>query len=262
MKFWLDRGDSIFLYQLLKGAGVEDDYTRIRLIIDRGLVQVNGENVFKQRYEVRNGDVVTYHKHHIKVLDRREENLPVNEEPVGNVRHGRVKQWKAKPLITERELDEKITRLALKLHGKLQNQKRTIALAESCTGGLIQEIITRQPGSSAYFLGGIVSYANEVKSGVLGVDENTLHKHGAVSAQTAEAMAAACKKLFNSDLAAAVTGIAGPDGGTGEKPVGTVHIAFAIDNRVMSRLLTLRGDRALIRKQAAYNILRFIADKC
>jgi nicotinamide mononucleotide (NMN) deamidase PncC len=75
-------------------------------------------------------------------------------------------------------------------------------------------------------------------------------------------MAAACKKLFNSDLAAAVTGIAGPDGGTGEKPVGTVHIAFAIDNRVMSRLLTLRGDRALIRKQAAYNILRFIADKC
>lgn len=262
MKFWLDRGDSIYLYQLLKGAGVEDDYTRIRLIIDRGLVQVNGENVFKQRYEVKNGDVVTYHKHHIKVLDRREENLPVSEKPVGNVRHGKVKQWKAKPLITERELDEKIKRISLKLHGILLNQKRTIALAESCTGGMIQEILTRQPGCSDYFLGGIVSYANEVKSGILGVDEETLHTHGAVSAETAEAMAAACKKLFASDLAAAVTGIAGPDGGTDEKPVGTVHIAVAIDNRVISRPLSLRGDRSLIRKQAAFNILRFIADKC
>lgn len=262
MKFWLDRGDSIYLYQLLKGAGVEDDYTRIRLIIDRGLVQVNGENVFKQRYEVKNGDVVTYHKHHIKVLDRREENLPVSEKPVGNVRHGKVKQWKAKPLITERELDEKIKRISLKLHGILLNQKRTIALAESCTGGMIQEILTRQPGCSDYFLGGIVSYANEVKSGILGVDEETLHTHGAVSAETAEAMAAACKKLFASDLAAAVTGIAGPDGGTDEKPVGTVHIAVAIDNRVISRPLNLRGDRSLIRKQAAFNILRFIADKC
>jgi len=274
MKFWLDRGDSIFLYQLLKAAGVENDYTRIKYIIDRGFVQVNGENVFSQRYEVKNGDVVTYKQrvvegeeitfvmHHIKVLDRRQENLPASEKAIGNVRHGKMKAWKAKPLTSELELDKSIEQTTLKIHASLQNKKLTLALAESCTGGMVQEVITRHSGCSVYFLGGIVSYSNGIKQDVLGVPGEILEQHGAVSMETAEAMAAGCKKLFGCDIAGAVTGIAGPDGGSEEKPVGTVHFAIAVEDKVISRMVELSGDRESIRKQATLRLLRFIASRC
>jgi nicotinamide-nucleotide amidase len=109
----------------------------------------------------------------------------------------------------------------------LAKKKKTLALAESCTGGLIANLITNVPGASKNFLGGVVAYSNEVKQKFLGVRAKTLEKHGAVSEATALEMAEGARKKFGSDFAIAVTGIAGPSGGTKNKPIGTVFIAAA-----------------------------------
>ena len=109
----------------------------------------------------------------------------------------------------------------------LREGHRTIALAESCTGGLISAMLTDVPGSSEYFLGSVVSYANTAKEGLLGVGAATLQAHGAVSGEAAEEMARGARERFDADLALSVTGIAGPDGGSAEKPVGTVYFALA-----------------------------------
>jgi nicotinamide-nucleotide amidase len=122
------------------------------------------------------------------------------------------------------ESDEKLEEV---LGGLLVEHGRTLACAESCTGGLIAEKITRVPGSSAYFLGGVVAYANEAKMALLGVPEATLVAHGAVSNEVALAMAQGARERFGADYALATTGISGPDGGTDEKPVGLVSIAIA-----------------------------------
>jgi nicotinamide-nucleotide amidase len=109
----------------------------------------------------------------------------------------------------------------------LRQQGKTIAVAESCTGGLLGERITATPGSSAYFLGGVVAYANAAKTALLGVPESLLTEHGAVSEPVARAMAEAARSRFGADLAVATTGISGPEGGSEAKPVGTVFIALA-----------------------------------
>jgi len=112
--------------------------------------------------------------------------------------------------------------------GDLLRQKRfTVSTAESCTGGNIARMITSIPGSSDYFKGSVIAYDNKVKTGVLGVDENTLKEHGAVSKQVVAEMAEGARKLFNTDFAVATSGIAGPDGGSPYKPAGTVWIAVA-----------------------------------
>lgn len=124
----------------------------------------------------------------------------------------------------------------------LRERGLTLAVAESCTGGLIGHRITDVPGSSAYFLLGVVSYANEAKEALLGVQPTTLAEHGAVSVQTAEEMAAGVRQAAGADLGLATTGIAGPAGGTPDKPVGTVCVALAWEDGAWSKRYQL-GDR-------------------
>ena len=119
---------------------------------------------------------------------------------------------------------EKIEAVVVRL---LTGRKQTLALAESCTGGAIANRVTNVPGASAIFLGGVVAYSNEVKQKFLGVRAETLKQHGAVSEAVAREMAEGARKKFGADFAIAVTGIAGPGGGTKDKPVGTVFIALA-----------------------------------
>jgi nicotinamide-nucleotide amidase len=119
---------------------------------------------------------------------------------------------------------ETITRAIIRI---LTQQKKTLALAESCTGGFIANQITNVPGASKIFLGGVVSYSNEAKQKFLGVRAKSLERHGAVSEAIAAEMAEGARERFGADFAIAVTGIAGPTGGTKNKPVGTVFIALA-----------------------------------
>ncbi len=127
----------------------------------------------------------------------------------------------------------------------------TLAVAESCTGGLIAQRLTEVPGASKYFMEGVVTYSNEAKIRALGVDQKLLRKHGAVSAEVAEAMASGIRKRAGTDLGLSVTGVAGPGGGTEEKPVGLVYIALANDTLTEHRRMILPGDRHLIRWRAS-----------
>ena len=129
--------------------------------------------------------------------------------------------------------------------GKLLIERgATLATAESCTGGQLGHRITEVAGASAYYLGGVVAYSNDIKEQLLGVHTDTLTQYGAVSAQTAEAMAIGCRKLFQTDYAIATTGISGPTGGTEEKPLGTVWIAIASEKEVVSKKYVFRTTRA------------------
>ncbi len=135
----------------------------------------------------------------------------------------------------------------------------TLAVAESCTGGIISQRLTEVPGSSVYFMEGVVAYSNEAKVRTLGVDPWLIEKHGAVSAEVAEAMAEGVRRRAGTDFGLSVTGIAGPSGGSEEKPVGLVYIALADDAHTEHRKLQIPGDRHLIRwrsSQAALELLR------
>lgn len=141
----------------------------------------------------------------------------------------------------------------------LVESKATVGVAESCTGGYIAHLITSNPGSSAYFKGGIVAYANEIKTSALGVNPETLAAHGAVSKEVAVEMATGAKKVLQTDYAVATTGIAGPDGGTPEKPVGTVWIAVAGKHNLVVECYNFANNRErnIIRSaQTAINMLR------
>lgn len=134
------------------------------------------------------------------------------------------------------ELEAKIVQL-------LTERRQTIALAESCTGGLVAHRITNTPGASAVFFGGFITYSNEAKQQFLGVRAETLTGHGAVSEAVAREMADGARKVCHTDYAIAVTGIAGPSGGTAEKPVGTVFIAVASATGTVVQKRFNPGDR-------------------
>jgi len=134
----------------------------------------------------------------------------------------------------------------------------TVVTAESCTGGLIAERITAVPGASAVFIGGVVSYANAVKCDLLGVPHEVLERVGAVSSECAEAMAAGARTLLKSDLAVSVTGVAGPDGGTPQKPVGLVFIGVASGAGVRVERCHFAGDREEVRAQAVDRALALL----
>jgi nicotinamide-nucleotide amidase len=173
-----------------------------------------------------------------------------------------LERWSGivRPLLGRSVYAEADIGLPVVLGEMLKRRGMTIALAESCTGGLAAKRMTDVPGSSAYVMAGFVTYANEAKTALLGVDSRLIVAHGAVSEEVATAMAQGALVKGGADCAVAITGIAGPDGGTPEKPVGTVWIAAAIKGQsVRSECLRLLGDRAMIRErasQAALNLLR------
>ena len=134
----------------------------------------------------------------------------------------------------------------------------TLATAESCTGGTVASRITSLSGSSAYFLGGVVSYSNAVKHDVLGVPQSVLDERGAVSPECAQAMAAGVRKLIGSDIAVSTTGIAGPEGGTTRKPVGLVYIGIATPTWLDAFEFRFEGDRARLIDQAAFQALTIL----
>lgn len=137
---------------------------------------------------------------------------------------------------------------------------KKVCCAESCTGGLIGATITSLPGSSSYFLGSAVTYSNEAKENILKVPRGVLFAYGAVSEQTAKCMAKGAVKIYHSDVAVAVTGIAGPGGATDDKPVGLVYISVSNgDNTVVQRFVFF-GDRDSVRNQTVENALGMMAD--
>ncbi len=143
----------------------------------------------------------------------------------------------------------------------LKDNDKTIATAESCTGGYLGSIITSIAGSSNWFIGGIISYDNEVKKNLLQVDKTIIEQHGAVSEECAEAMAVGCRKLLDTDYALSITGIAGPDGGSDEKPVGTVYIGLATKrekDKAIVKKFSLFTDRNANRIRASYAALELL----
>lgn len=135
---------------------------------------------------------------------------------------------------------------------------RMLAVAESCTGGLLAQRLTARPGASRYFLGGVVCYSNESKIRDLGVDEDVIRAHGAVSEEVARAMVEGVTERFRSETGIAITGIAGPEGGTAEKPVGTVWYAARIDGRTRCRRTLFPGDREAVRQRSAQAALHLL----
>ena len=141
-------------------------------------------------------------------------------------------------------------KLLKQIHKKLLKKRRTIAIAESCTGGGLSSLLTSLAGSSGYFILGVITYSNKSKEMILNIPVKTLNNYGAVSHQVAKLMAQNIRKKTNSDFGLSVTGIAGPSGGTIQKPVGTVFIAFANRNKTLFREFLLPGKRENIIKKS------------
>jgi nicotinamide-nucleotide amidase len=134
----------------------------------------------------------------------------------------------------------------------------TIAVAESCTGGLVSERLTNVAGSSVFFRGGVVSYSNEMKTAWVGVPAALIERHGAVSAEVAIAMAEGARRTTGASIGLSITGIAGPGGGSAEKPVGTVHIALATSRGTRERLFRFGGERDRVRRLASQSALEML----
>lgn len=150
--------------------------------------------------------------------------------------------------------------LAVRVGGALLARNARLALAESCTGGLVGGRITGVPGSSRYLLGGVVAYHNRVKAAVLQVPHGMLGRHGAVSAPVAAAMARGARRVFKAEIAVAVTGVAGPGGGSAAKPVGLVYVAVSGFGRSRCRRALFAGDRQRVRAQAAELALKMLLE--
>lgn len=149
--------------------------------------------------------------------------------------------------------------LEVALGKTLREKKLTLSVAESCTGGYLSHLITSVPGSSQYFLGSLIPYAYEIKMRELGVKQETLDQHGAVSEPTITEMANLVRQKFNTNIGLATSGIAGPGGATAEKPVGTVWIAYSDENKTVTRKLQLTQDRLInirLTSLAVLNLMR------
>ena len=153
-----------------------------------------------------------------------------------------------------------ISTLAKETVSECIEKKVTFGTAESCTGGLISASVTDVPGASAVFFGGVVSYDNSVKAGVLGVKNETLCAHGAVSEETAGEMSLGARRLLGVDYAVSVTGIAGPGGGTPSKPVGLVYVSVASENGIIVTENHFSGDREAVRLQTVEKALALLLE--
>lgn len=142
----------------------------------------------------------------------------------------------------------------------LAEKKLTIACAESCTGGLLTSRLTDVAGSSAYVMGAVVSYTNEVKASLVGVQEATLRAFGAVSAETAREMAVGIQRAIPADLGVGITGIAGPGGATAEKPVGLVYIAVSYAGHILVRRNLFTGTRTEVKRQSVEKALAMVQE--
>lgn len=142
----------------------------------------------------------------------------------------------------------------------LLSKHYTLSVAESCTGGLLSAEATRLSGSSRWYQGGVIAYSNAVKEHLLGVPHAILERDGAVSREVAKAMAEGVRRSLDTDVALATTGLAGPTGGTAEKPVGTVWIACATPHSTHAKLLHCQGDRQAIQMQSVAESLRYAID--
>jgi PncC family amidohydrolase len=157
--------------------------------------------------------------------------------------------------------DDELLDLAGRLAARCLAAGVSVATTESCTGGLVAHAITEVPGSSAYFLGGYVTYSNDLKHSAVGVPVEVLVAHGAVSAQAAMAMATGGRERTGADLAVAVTGIAGPDGGTDAKPVGLTYVAVADAVGLAVRRYVWAGDRSGNKRSSAAAALELLIER-
>ncbi len=157
--------------------------------------------------------------------------------------------------------DAELLALAERLQGLCLGRGLTVATAESCTGGLVASVLTEIPGSSGYFVGTVVAYADSAKAELLGVPEATLVAHGAVSAQAARAMASGARERFRASMAVSVTGVSGPDGGSDEKPVGLTYLGMADGDVTDVRRHVWTGDRASHRREAVQAALRWLVER-
>lgn len=151
------------------------------------------------------------------------------------------------------QLEKKVGRL-------LAERGWTVSTAESCTGGLISHLLTNVSGSSNYVVGGVVAYSNEIKERLLSVSHETLVEHGAVSEPTARQMARGARRLFHTDVALSATGIAGPTGGTPDRPVGLVYMALSAQNAERCERHVWQGDRLANKEQSARAALRMLLE--
>jgi len=148
--------------------------------------------------------------------------------------------------------------IAKDIHNYLLKNKKTISTAESCTGGLLCAILTELPGSSKYFILGIVSYSNAAKKNTLKIPAGVMRKNGAVSREVASLMAKNVRRLAKTDFAIGITGIAGPTGSLSQKPVGTVFIAISSKNKSICKKFIFKGNRNSIRKQAVLKAMHLL----
>jgi PncC family amidohydrolase len=157
--------------------------------------------------------------------------------------------------------DDELVGIAREIHEQLTSLGLRVATAESCTGGLVGHLLTEIPGSSDYYVGGAISYSDAVKRSALHVSDAALQRHGAVSAQVAVAMAEGARRAFGADLAVAVTGVAGPAGGTAAKPVGLTYIAVADRAGHNVQRYHWTGDRSANKRESARAALILLLER-
>ncbi|MDR1762435.1 MAG: CinA family nicotinamide mononucleotide deamidase-related protein [Dysgonamonadaceae bacterium] len=172
----------------------------------------------------------------------------------------RFQSEKLKSLLAGNIVSEEDSNLEFILHKILKDKGLSLSVAESCTGGYLSSLFTAIPGCSAYYKGGAVTYANEAKLEILGVSASDLSKYGAVSREVVEQMASGTRHIFHSDCSIATSGIAGPDGGTAEKPVGTVWIAASFRDKLVSELYHFSKSRESNIQRAANNGMRMLLE--